>query len=116
MPLDNEQKRAVVVLGDEARRLLFPGRPSIGSTILLNGIRFQVVGTVKRVGHGNNNDINLRIFIPFNTMHQYFPPLNVGEMDDAISFLVYQPRLREIHETAKLAGAQGHRAQPRLSL
>jgi len=100
--LDNDQKRAVVVLGDEARRLLFPGRPSIGSVILLNGIRFQVVGTVKRVGHGNNNDINLRIFIPFNTMHQYFPPINVGEVDDPISFLVYQPRLLEIHETAKL--------------
>lgn len=99
---DNDQKRAVVVLGAEAKRLLFPGRPSVGSTILLNGIRFEVVGTVKSVGHGNNNDINLRIFIPFNTMHQYFPPLNVGETDDAISFLIYQPRVREIHETAKL--------------
>lgn len=100
--LDNEQKRQVVVLGDEARRLLFPGRPSIGSTILLNGIRFQVIGTIKRVGHGNNNDINLRIFIPYDTMRQYFPPLNVGEINDAISFLVYQPKTRPIHETAKL--------------
>jgi len=35
--LDDTQKRAVVVLGDEARRVLFPGRPSVGSTILLNG-------------------------------------------------------------------------------
>jgi putative ABC transport system permease protein len=99
---DNDQKRAVVVLGAEAKRLLFPGRPSIGSTILLNGIRFEVVGVVKSVGHGNNNDINLRIFIPFNTMRQYFPPLNVGEVDDAISFLIYQPRVREIHATAQL--------------
>src|SRR5207253_4572604 len=32
--LDDTQKRAVVVLGDEARRVLFPGRPSVGSTIL----------------------------------------------------------------------------------
>src|SRR5436853_3704612 len=31
--LDDTQKRAVVVLGDEARRVLFPGRPSVGSTI-----------------------------------------------------------------------------------
>src|SRR6202162_1308588 len=46
--LDDTQKRAVVVLGDEALRLLFSGRPAIGSTILLNGIRFQVVGTIKR--------------------------------------------------------------------
>ncbi len=35
-------------------------------------------------------------------MRQYFPPLNVGEIDDAISFLVYQPRVRALHETARL--------------
>jgi putative ABC transport system permease protein len=68
----------------------------------LNGVRFQVVGTIKRVGKGNDNDLNLRIFIPFNTMRQYFPPLNVGEIDDAVSFIVYQPKTRPIHETAKL--------------
>ncbi len=100
--LDNQQKRQVLVLGDEARRLLFPGRPSIGSTVLLNGVRFQVIGTLKRVGHGNNNDLNLRIFIPFHTMRQYFPPRNTGEVDDAISFMVYQPKTREIHETSRL--------------
>jgi len=100
--MDNAQKRAVVVLGDESRRILFPGRPSIGSTIVLNGVRFEVIGTIKKVGHGNNNDINLRIFIPYNTMRANFPPLNVGEVDDAISFLIYQPKTRPIHETSKL--------------
>src|SRR5258708_5411815 len=100
--LDNDQKRPVIVMGDEVRKLLFPGRPSVGSIVLLNGIRFQVIGTLKRVGHGNNNDVNLRIFVPFNTMQQDFPALNVGEIDDAISFIVYQPRTRPIHETAKL--------------
>jgi len=100
--LDNQQKRQVLVLGDEVRRILFPGRPSIGSIVLLNGVRFQVIGTLKKVGHGNNNDLNLRIFIPFNTMRMYFPPLNVGEIDDAVSFIVYQPKTRPIHETAKV--------------
>ena len=99
--MDNTQKRAVLVLGDETRRLLFPGRPSIGAVVLLNGVRFQVIGTIKRVGHGNNNDVNLRIFIPFNTMRENFPPLKVGEIADAISFLVYQPKTRPIHETSK---------------
>jgi putative ABC transport system permease protein len=100
--MDIAQKRSVLVVGDETRRLLFPGRPAIGSTVLLNGVRFEVIGTLKRVGHGNNNDVNLRIFIPFTTMRQYFPPLNVGEINDAISFLVYQPKVRAIHETARL--------------
>jgi putative ABC transport system permease protein len=98
---DDNQKRAVIVLGDEARRLLFPGHPSVGSTILLNGIRFEVIGTLKRIGHGDNNTVNLRIFIPFNTMRQYFPPQNVGSVQDAISFMNYQPRTRDVHEAAK---------------
>jgi putative ABC transport system permease protein len=99
--LDNGEKRSVVVLGDEARRILFPGRPSIGSTILLNGFRFQVIGTLKRIGHGDNTNLNLRIFIPFNTMRQNFRPLNVGDIDGAISFINYQPRSRALHETAR---------------
>jgi len=99
---DNDQKRAVVVLGDEARRLLFPGRPPIGATILLNGIRFQVAGTLKRIGHGDNSTLNLRIFVPFNTMRQYFPPINVGDNTvDAINFINYQPVSRDRHEIAK---------------
>ncbi len=98
---DDSQKRAVVVLGDESRRLLFPGRPSIGSNILLNGIRFQVIGTLKRIGHGDNNGMNLRIFIPFNTMQQYFPRIKVGDAKDVISFINYQPTSRDLHGVAQ---------------
>ena len=98
--LDDAQKRPVIVLGDEARRLLFPGRPAIGSTILINGIRFEVIGTLLPVGHGDNNTLNLRMFMPFNTMNQYFPP--TVNVKDSISFLNYQPRSRDLHEMAKL--------------
>ena len=99
--LDDSQKRFVVVIGDEARRLLFPGQNAVGSYILLNGVRFQVIGTMQRVGHGDNSTQNLRMFIPFNIMRSYFPPTNVGELTDAISYLNYQPRSRELHEVAK---------------
>jgi putative ABC transport system permease protein len=99
--LDVSQKRPVVVIGDETRRVLFPGWPSVGSTILLNGIRFQVIGTLKRVGHGDNNTRNLQMFIPFSVMRENFPPLNVGEVNDAISFFNYQPRSRDRHEIAR---------------
>ena len=99
---DNAERRAVVVLGDETRRILFNGRATIGSTILLNGINFRVVGTLKRLGHGDNNTVNLRMFVPFSTMREYFPPTNVGEIDDAISYINYQPKTRDVHEAAKL--------------
>jgi len=98
--LDDAQKRQVIVLGDETRRLLFPGRPSVGSTIVVNGLRFQVVGTLQRIGHGDNNMLNMRMFVPFNTMRQYFPP--TVDVEEAISFVNYQPRTRSLHETAKV--------------
>jgi len=100
--MDDAQKRQVVVLGDEARKVLFPGRPAVGNTILLAGTRFQVIGTLKRIGHGDNNTMNLRIFVPFQTMSSRFRPLNVGEIDNAISFINYQPKERERNEIAKV--------------
>ena len=99
--MDDAQKRPVIVLGDETRRTLFFGRPSVGSSILLNGIRFEVIGTLKRIGHGDNTNQNLQSYIPFSTMHEYFPPLNVGEATDVISFINYQPASRALHQTAK---------------
>ncbi len=99
--MDEQQKRRVIVLGDETRKTLFSGRPSIGSTILLNGIRFEVIGTLQRVGHGDNNTQNLKNFIPYSSMHEYFPPLNSGIDLDVISLINYQPKSRALHEAAK---------------
>src|SRR5436190_18922 len=69
--LDDTQKRAAVVLGDEARRVLFAGRPSVGSTILLNGVRFQVIGTLKRIGRGDNNPLITTLLIALNAMNLF---------------------------------------------
>jgi putative ABC transport system permease protein len=98
--MDDAQKRAVIVLGDEARRTLFPAQTSVGSTILLNGVQFEVIGTLQRVGHGDNSNRNLQCYVPFSTMRQYFPPTNVGEATDVISFINYQPKTRALHERA----------------
>jgi putative ABC transport system permease protein len=98
--LDEEQKRNVVVLGDEMRRHLFPGRPAVGSFILVNSFRFQVVGTLKRVGRGDDNSTNMRLYIPFQVMSMYFPLK--GELQyDAISFINYQPTRAEDHVLAQ---------------
>ena len=99
--MDEQQKRRVIVLGDETRRTLFSGRPAIGSTILLNGARFEVIGTLQRVGHGDNNTQNLKNYIPFSTMHEYFPPLNTGIDLDVISQINYQPKTRALHDQAR---------------
>jgi putative ABC transport system permease protein len=97
---DESQKRDVVVLGDEMSRNLFPGRPAIGSFIILNDHRFEVVGTLKRVGRGDDNSTNTRAYIPFQVMRSDFP-LKGEEAHDAISFLNYQPRVAEEHLVAQ---------------
>jgi putative ABC transport system permease protein len=99
---DNAEKRAVVVIGDETRKVLFPGHPAVGSTILINGVRFQVIGVVERIGRGDDTNRNLFGIMPFSTMKMLFPPQNVGDTIDPISVLNYQPRSRDLHETAKL--------------
>lgn len=99
--LDELQKRNVIVLGEEMKKNLFPGRPAIGSTILLNGIRFEVVGTVQRVGRGDNNATNMRGYVAYGVMSMYFP-LKGEEQRGAISFINYQPRTRTQHALAQL--------------
>jgi putative ABC transport system permease protein len=99
--LDDAQKRSVIVIGDEVRRTLFPGRPAVGATILLNGVRFLVIGTLQKVGHGDNMNQNLRSFVPFHAMQNYFRPLNTGIGTNVISFINYQPRSRALHEQAR---------------
>ncbi|MGB6027444.1 MAG: ABC transporter permease [Candidatus Sulfotelmatobacter sp.] len=99
--MDVAQKRAVIVLGDETQRTLFPGRPAVGSTILLNGQQFEVIGTLQRIGHGDNNTQNLKCFMPFTTMREYFRLTNVGEAPDVISMIEYQPKTRALHEEAR---------------
>ena len=70
---DERERHNVCVIGSEFVRLLFPGRPAVGSTILINSVPFEVVGTLQKVGHGNNNGQNMRLIMPFTTMAIYFP-------------------------------------------
>jgi putative ABC transport system permease protein len=98
---DEQQKRNVIVLGDELKKHLFPGQPALDARIILNGVPFTVVGTVKRVGHGDNNSTNMRAYIPFRTMAAYFA-LPGENRRGTISFLNYSPRTREEHKLAEL--------------
>jgi putative ABC transport system permease protein len=99
--LDDAQRRPVIVIGNEVRRTLFPGQDAVGSTILLNGVRFTVIGVLQKVGHGDNMNQNLRSVVPIHTMQDYFRPLNAGIDTNVISFINYQPKSRALHEQAQ---------------
>jgi putative ABC transport system permease protein len=98
--MDDTQKRNVIVLGNELLKNLFPGRPAVGSFVLLNGVRFEVVGSVKHVGRGDNNWLNMRGYIPFQVMATYFP-LKGENHENSISFIEYQPRVTAEHLLAE---------------
>jgi putative ABC transport system permease protein len=99
---DNTERRRVCVLGVEMTKNLFSGHPAVGSTILLNGVRFQVIGVLSKIGREEQNATNVRIFIPLDTMRELFPLKGDNSREgNAISFLNYQPRTAGEHEDAK---------------
>jgi putative ABC transport system permease protein len=97
---DNSERRRVAVVGWEMLKNMFPGRPAVGSTILLNGISFNVIGVVDKVGRDGNNGTNSRIFIPIETMRNLFR-LTKANSEDAISFINYAPIRKDLHTEAK---------------
>ena len=98
--LDESQRRNVIVLGDELVKHLFPGRPAVESSIVLNDIPFTVIGTVERVGRGDENLTNMRGYIPFRVMATLFP-LKGDNEEHAISLINYQPDTTEDHLLAQ---------------
>jgi putative ABC transport system permease protein len=98
--LDEAQRRNVIVLGEELTRNLFSGRPALGAFILLNDIRFEVIGTLKRIGRGDENMTNMRGYIPFETMATFFP-IKGENHENSISLINYQPRVPAEHMLAR---------------
>lgn len=99
---DISQHRRVVVLGQKNNLLLFPGRPSVGAFILLNGYRFQVIGVADKIGRGNNDGDNQKIYIPLSTMIELFPIQGDNVPADAVTSIQYQPLTEDVNETAKV--------------
>jgi putative ABC transport system permease protein len=98
--LDGVQRRNVIVLGNELLKTLFPGRPAVGAFVLLNGIRFEVVGAMPHLGRGDNMWLNMRGYIPFQVMASNFP-LKGENHQNSISFIEYQPRVTAEHLQAQ---------------
>ena len=98
--MDEAQRRNVIVLGNELLKTLFPGRPSLGAFVLLNGIRFEVIGSLPHLGRGDNTWLNMRGYIPFPVMATYFP-LKGENHQNSISFIEYQPRVTAEHKLAE---------------
>ncbi len=53
-PEDLGERRRVVFLGSELRKKLFSGRPAIGETVKIAGLRFTVIGSMDRKMQDSN--------------------------------------------------------------
>jgi putative ABC transport system permease protein len=97
---DNTEHRRVAVVGWELLKNVFPGRPAVGATMLLNGIRFDIIGVLAKVGKDGNNGTNARIFVPVETMRSLFP-LKEQNSESALSFINYRPLIKAEHLRTK---------------
>ena len=98
---DERLHRQVAVLGQKNNELLFEQRRSVGSFLTINGERFEVVGVAKKIGHGDNNGNNQKVYIPLTTMVEHFPLQGENIADNSISSIQYQPVADDQSESAK---------------
>ena len=68
-PEDFIERRRVAFLGSQLRKKLFQGRPAVGETIRIDGMRFTVVGTMSRKMQMSNyfTSDDECVFIPYTT-------------------------------------------------
>jgi len=97
---DNSEHRRVAVVGWELLKNVFPGRPAVGASMLLNGVRFDIIGVLAKVGQDGNNGTNGRIFVPIETMRELFP-LKGDNIENAVSFINYRPLNKAEHLASK---------------
>jgi putative ABC transport system permease protein len=72
---DERQVRRVAIIGADMTEQLFANRNSIGEEITINGIRYTVVGKIRKKQQDSNysGPDNDKVFVPFAAMAQDFP-------------------------------------------
>ncbi|MEM7410713.1 MAG: ABC transporter permease [Myxococcota bacterium] len=91
-PLDVARGARVAVLGAEASERLFGRRDPIGGTILVDGLRYRVIGTLVAKGEQlmNSNDRDdLKVVIPYTTAQRWIA------RNDEVQQLILAPVTKE---------------------
>lgn len=72
IPEDIEYSRRVVILGTDVIQKLFPFQDPINQTISINGIGFDVIGTLQRKGEMFGQSQDNFVIVPITTYLQYY--------------------------------------------
>ena len=100
---DEKEGRRVVVLGVESRDQLFPGKPAIGETLMMDGSPYTVIGVLEKkkqngsYGSGPDNTSSLSLI---SMARDFPPPERPGIFKGWINNLVVEVADPEHHEDA----------------
>jgi len=100
---DVRENRRVAVLGWKTAALLFQGRPMLGETITIEGSAFTVIGSLGRIGRGNNTFDDEKVYVPVTTMLELFPLKGENIPQDALTSIQYRPTIKNDNTAAAIA-------------
>jgi putative ABC transport system permease protein len=89
---DESESRRVAIVGWEMAKQLFGDRHPIGEGVTIDGVRFTVVGRLRRKDQDSsyNGPDNNKIFMPFSVMSRMLPVLDTEP--GTLSQLIVSPR------------------------
>jgi len=101
---DENNGARVIVLGADANRQLFPGKPVIGQTLMVAGYPYTVIGVLAKKqqngSYGSGPD-NTQLFAPYSAMARDFPPAEQpGVIRGFVNNIVIEPVSPDLHEKA----------------
>ena len=101
---DEREGARVILLGAEANRQLFPGKPVIGQPLMVAGYRYTVIGVLakkKQNGSYGSGPDNTQLFAPYSAMARDFPPPErPGVVRGYVNNIVVEPISPDLHEKA----------------
>jgi len=102
---DNQQARALVVLGTKVRQELFAGQNPLGSYLRIGGQRYRVIGVMEPKGQILGMDMDDAVFIPAARAMELFNRPGLMEInvsynpsaDESAVIRAITARLKDIH-------------------
>ncbi len=94
---DDLHREKVVMLGENAAPVLFPGVSPVGKDVMIDGSAFRVIGVVEKPkGMFGNDDEDRRVLIPYNTFRKIYP----GAYENSIRLPAYPNMLDQAVDQA----------------
>jgi putative ABC transport system permease protein len=95
-PEDSVERRRVVFLGGRLRKRLFSGRPAVGETVRISGVRFTVIGTMA-------NKIQLSSYFDQDDESAFIPYTAAGDLWNTryANVLVFSPLVPSLEGHAR---------------